>query len=432
MYRKLITTLLSAILFTGCSDPECAEGERQIGSTCQVVPGRVEQEDVIVDAGSPAEAERSDRGTSTVPSSPDAGHEPSREIAAGMAAWAGVTCAWHSSGATSCWGQDVADASIVRTKPEIIAALSGVNRIWIRGGHACAQFPGKQLRCWGSNSAGELGVGDSVKRAEPAPVLGLGPIREAALGDTYSCALEEGSGVKCWGSDSSLVSLGRLGGDVRPVGKEEELVTPRKVPDVLSAAELKIGLNHACVRTLEGAVKCWGNNVYGALGDGTRITRGRPETVRGITNPTALALGVDRTCVLLQSSQVMCWNHPESSDRNLLNTPGPTPAMVENLTDVTAISAASGHVCALHQSGVVSCWGSNSSGQLGDGTTEARATPVQVVGLTGVVEVVASSGHTCARLTSGGIRCWGDNQYGQLGDGTTLTRITPVPVLGFE
>ena len=77
------------------------------------------------------------------------------------------------------------------------------------------------------------------------------------------------------------------------------------------------------------------------------------------------------------------------------------------------------------------CWGSNSSGQLGDGTFVDRTSPVDVVGLSsGVVAVTNGLWHSCALMTGGEVKCWGFNFDGELGDGTTVSRSTPVDVVG--
>ena len=73
------------------------------------------------------------------------------------------------------------------------------------------------------------------------------------------------------------------------------------------------------------------------------------------------------------------------------------------------------HTCAVLSDGTVRCWGANSHGQLGDGTTERRATPVTVVGLADVVQVAAGGAHTCAVVSDGTVSCWGFNAQAQLG-----------------
>ena len=77
------------------------------------------------------------------------------------------------------------------------------------------------------------------------------------------------------------------------------------------------------------------------------------------------------------------------------------------------------------------CWGSNTWGQIGDGTSgNVRTGPVDVSGLTsGVGSVSPGNFSTCAALTAGGARCWGYNGDGELGDGTRTDSNVPVAVL---
>lgn len=102
-------------------------------------------------------------------------------------------------------------------------------------------------------------------------------------------------------------------------------------------------------------------------------------------------------------------------------------------TGGSSVVAGDAHTCAL-KNGTVWCWGANGYGQLGNGTTTASSTPVQVSGITTATAVAAggnsSIGHSCALLDSGTVQCWGVNSSGQLGNGTTNGSATPVPVIG--
>jgi hypothetical protein len=87
------------------------------------------------------------------------------------------------------------------------------------------------------------------------------------------------------------------------------------------------------------------------------------------------------------------------------------------------------HSCALLANGTVKCWGSNSYGELGDGTTTERHAPVLVSGVQNATSLTVGTYHGCAGIADGTVRCWGRNHLGQLGDGTTVNRTAAVNVI---
>jgi alpha-tubulin suppressor-like RCC1 family protein len=114
-------------------------------------------------------------------------------------------------------------------------------------------------------------------------------------------------------------------------------------------------------------------------------------------------------------------------------TPRLTPVRVPGLTDVVAAVAGTGNFSlAVREDGTVWAWGANTQGQLGNGTTTQRLTPGQVPGLTDVVSVAAGQGFSLALRGDGTVWAWGANASGELGDGTTTRRLTPVRVTGLS
>jgi alpha-tubulin suppressor-like RCC1 family protein len=104
--------------------------------------------------------------------------------------------------------------------------------------------------------------------------------------------------------------------------------------------------------------------------------------------------------------------------------------LVPDLVNVTALALGSEHSCALLESGGVKCWGDNAHNQLGDGTTTAHPSPVDVKGLSGARTISSAHGaHTCVTLSDGEVRCWGTNHSGELGDASLDDRGAHVAVV---
>jgi alpha-tubulin suppressor-like RCC1 family protein len=342
------------------------------------------------------------------------------------------TCALTNGGAVKCWGNNGAGqlgdgTTSHRFIPVNVVGLSnGISAISAGAGHTCALTSSGGVKCWGANSDGELGDGTTTGRTTPTAVFGLssGVIAISANG-YHTCALTSAGGVKCWGDNE----FGQLGD-----GTITDRLTPVDVSGLTSGVSaISSGFGHTCALTSAGGVKCWGYNYHGQLGDETTTNRRTPTDVFGLSNGViAIAAGGNHTCALTSAGGAMCWGYNRKGQLgNGQNTNSPRPINVSGLASGTAaISGGSFHTCALTSEGGMKCWGLNHWGELGDGTKTDRNTPVDVTGLiSGISAVSLGSYHTCALTTEGGVKCSGWNQYGQLGDGSGTTRLTPVDVL---
>ena len=175
-----------------------------------------------------------------------------------------------------------------------------------------------------------------------------------------------------------------------------------------NATQISAGTDHTCALIADASVRCWGDNQYGQLGDGTTTNSPVPLTVSGITDATEIVVGGEHTCALIADASVRCWGdnqYGQLGDGTTTNSP--VPLTVSGITDATEIVAGGEHTCALLVDHTLRCWGENQQGQLGDGTTMDLLTPVAVVGITAASQVSAGSYHTCALLVDQSVRCLG-------------------------
>ncbi len=339
------------------------------------------------------------------------------------------SCALFSDGTVWCWGSNVAGqlgdgTTDSRTVPVQVQGLANAIAVSAGATHTCALLAGGAVQCWGDNYYAQLGDGTRTRRLTPTPVLDLAGATAISSGVDHTCALLSDRTVKCWGRNG----YGAVGD-----GTTVDRLTPVQVSGISTAVAISAhNAQHSCALLTEGTVKCWGNNSFGALGNGAQ-GEGEllPVSVSSVSDAVGLGTRWLGTCARLAGGTVSCWGrngHGEIGDGT--TTDRLVAVLVPGIADALSITGGEDHTCVLRSAGTVSCSGRNTSGELGNGTTIDSHVHVGVSDLSTALIISAGIGHTCALSSGGTVMCWGLNEQGQLGDGTTTNRLTPTAVVG--
>ena len=253
------------------------------------------------------------------------------------------------------------------TSPPSTAIDLGTGRtaVAVRAGqwHTCAILDNGDLKCWGQDTYGQLGDGgtnaDTDAPSTTAIDLGTGRTAVAVSGGWHhTCAILDNGDLKCWGRDNH----GQLGNGATPYSDQSS--PPSTAIDLGSgrtAVAVSAGYGHTCAVLDNGDLKCWGRNYHGQLGDGGNTNTNAPSST-GVnlgTGRTAVAVstGYGHTCALLDNGDLKCWGqdlYGALGDGGIsTNTNAPSSTAIDVGSGRTSVAFVAGnyHTCAILDNG---------------------------------------------------------------------------------
>lgn len=356
-----------------------------------------------------------------------------------IAAGRQFTCALDLEGTAWCWGTNTRGQlglgdTLDRFVPTRLQQSVPFAQLAVGKAHVCARDTSGAVHCWGDNT--DFALADSVVRiqARPRTVTARGAL-DVSAGAQLSCMLDEAQRAYCWGADRH----GERGDGEDTV---TATATPKRVQTTQRFTTLAVGRSHVCALTPAGNAWCWGEG--GALGDGSLRASTEPIAVEGAHQFTSLTAGESISCGIAQDSLAYCWGiaydgqlgEGASAQPNTL-----TPVAVAGGHRFSTIDAGFRRVCALDEVGAAWCWGTGAgsaanpnrrgSESVAD-SVQRSATPVRIAADQPFAMIALGDFHSCALDRAGAAWCWGQNadarSGGALGDGTVRNRELPTRV----
>jgi len=138
--------------------------------------------------------------------------------------------------------------------------------------HTCAILDDGTVSCWGEGGSGRLGTGSTLARSVPTATSSLGSGKTAVAidsGERHTCVVLNDGAVKCWGQNA----YGQIGNG-QNVANYMNPTSVSSFSGGRSAVQVAAGNQHTCVILDDGNASCWGWNQYGQLGTGSSSKRG--------------------------------------------------------------------------------------------------------------------------------------------------------------
>jgi alpha-tubulin suppressor-like RCC1 family protein len=365
------------------------------------------------------------------------------------------TCALIEHGLVGCWGYDYygqlgdgvmtqsIDAQVPQPTPKIVTGISGATAIAAGSQHTCVIAADKSVKCWGSNSSGALGNGQTTDSSTPV-AAGLSNVTKIAAGNGATCAITTGGNLYCWGNNGN----GQLGN-----GGTNQTSTPTLV-SLPAVTNVSVNQNHACATVAGGMAYCWGYDQGGDIGQAGTCNSyyaqyypqycaqytfawnfgsySTPTVVPTLTATSTVLAGGSHSCALNTDGSVRCFGFDDVGELGTGTVPPitvPTPQLIPSYT-VKSLYVGTNDSCGVDANGALTCWGQNYYGQLSAGSSTVL-TPTAIPSVKSVTSVGLGDQHSCA-VDSTGVSCWGSNSQGQLGTGNTQNSSSPAAVLYFQ
>jgi alpha-tubulin suppressor-like RCC1 family protein len=286
--------------------------------------------------------------------------------------------------------------------------------------HSCAIENG-ELHCWGDNSHGEIGLGSTGGTfASPQAVKSSWKDWKAiATGKNRSCGIRGSArNLYCWGDGFTS--------------------SPTTASTMSNWVQVSVGSNHQCATQNNGDLYCWGADNFGQLGNGSFKTQTQiaPDKITDAGQDwRQVSAGDKRTCAITNTGTLWCWGATEHGALGLGTTFGTIlnqPWKVGDTNTWVSVSVGNEHACGVHMDGSLWCWGNQANGRLGNGLSSGDAkVPVRVGTESTWQNVSAGRLHTCGTRGSSlpFVFCWGSDSLGQLGNGTGGSSTTPGHIL---
>jgi len=289
-------------------------------------------------------------------------------------------------------------------------------------GHSLAVNADGSLWVWGYNNYGQLGDGTQTNRNAPIQLGNDKNWKTVSAGYSHSLAIKEDGSLWSWGRND----MGQLGD-----GTQTNRNRPTRVGTDADWKMVSAGYSHTLAIKNDNSLWAWGSNFYGQLGINAGGTfndfNAAPVRVGTATDWKSVSARWNHSFAIKNDGTLWAWGRNDQGQ--LGNGKGgnlddfeKSPVQVGTDRKWDAVAACEEHAVAISSDGSLWAWGSNSYGQLGDGTNEDYKDPVRIGSASDWTGVPAGSHHTLALKGDGSaLYAWGRNQYGQTGDGTTTT-----------